>query len=57
MGPICLGNISKDWSVNNMEKKNGFTGCVYDFSVDYETIAADDIKNFRKYLMKKNDIV
>ena len=21
VGPICLGNISKDWSVNNMEKK------------------------------------
>ena len=56
MGPICLGNISKDCSVNSMEK-NGFTGCVYDFSVDYETIAADDIKNIRKYLMKKNDIV
>ena len=38
VGPICLGNISKDWSVDNM-KKTGFTGYVYDFSVDYETIA------------------
>ena len=36
--PLCLGNISKDWSVDNM-KKTGFTGYVYDFSVDYETIA------------------
>ena len=34
--PLCLGNISKDWSVNNM-KKNGFNGYVYDFRVDYVT--------------------
>ena len=32
--PFCLGKISKDWSVDNM-KKTGFTGYVYDFSVDY----------------------
>ena len=56
VGPICLGNISKDWSVDNM-KRTGFTGYVYDFSVDYEAIAVDDIKNIHKYLMKKNDIV
>ena len=53
--PLCLGNISKDWSVDNM-KKTGFTGYVYDFSVDYESISVDDIKNIHKYLMKKNDI-
>ena len=56
VGPVCLGNISKDWSVDNM-KRTGFTGYVYDFSVDYEAIAVDDIKNIDKYLMKKNDIV
>ena len=28
VGPICLGNISKDWSVDNM-KSTGFTGYVY----------------------------
>ena len=50
VGPICLGNISKDWSVDNM-KKTGFTGYVYDFSVDYESIAVDDIKNIHKYLV------
>ena len=54
--PLCLGNISKDWSVDNL-KKTRFTGYVYNFSVDYEAIAADDIKNIHKYLMKKNDIV
>ena len=56
IGPICLGNISKDCSVDNM-KKTGFTGYVYDFSVDYEAIAVDDIKNIHKYLMKKNNIL
>ena len=50
VGPICLGNIWKDWSVNNM-KKTGITGYVYDFSVDYEAIAVDDIKNIHKYLI------
>ena len=30
---LCLGKISKDWSVDNM-KRTGFNGYVYDFSVD-----------------------
>ena len=54
--PLCLGNISKDWSVDNM-KKTGLTGYVYDFSVDYDSIDVDDIKDIHKYLMKKNDIM
>ena len=33
VGPICRGNISKDWSVDNMKKETGFTGYIYDFSV------------------------
>ena len=52
--PICLGNIWKDWSTDDM-KKTGFSGYVYDFSVDYKAIPIDDIKNIHKYLMKKND--
>ena len=28
-----------------------------DFSIDYEAIAVDDIKDINKYLMKKNNIV
>ena len=54
--PWYLGNISKDWSVNNMEK-TGLNGYVYDFSVNYDAIAVDDILYIRNYLMKKNDIV
>ena len=54
--PLCLRNISNDWSADNM-KKTGFTGYVYDFSGDYDTITVGDIKDIHKYLMKKNDIV
>ena len=50
--PLCLGNISKDWSAVNM-KKAGFNAYVYDFSVDYDATDIDDIKDIHKYLMKK----
>ena len=43
--PLCLGNISNDWSVNNM-KKTGFNGYVYDFRVGYDANDVDDIKVF-----------
>ena len=39
---LCLGNISKDFSVDN-KNKTGLNGYVYDFSVDYDAIAVDDI--------------
>ena len=42
--PLCLGNMSKDWSVDNM-KDSGLNGYVYDFSVDYDAVAVDDIKD------------
>ena len=28
--PLCLGNISKDWSTDNIKKTTGFHGYVYD---------------------------
>ena len=54
--PVCLGNISNDWSTNNM-KKTGFTSNVHEFSADYNTIAADDIKYIHNYLMKKKKMI
>ena len=54
--PLCLENISKDWSVDNMID-TGLNGYVYDFSVNYDAIAVDDILDICKYLMKENDIV
>ena len=53
---ICLGNISKDWSVDNM-KDTRLNGYVYYFSVDYDAISVDDIKYIHEKLMKKNGIV
>ena len=53
--PLCLRNISKDWSVDNM-REIGLSGYVYDFSVDYDAIAVDDILDIHKYLIKKNGI-
>ena len=54
--PLCLGNISRDWSVDDM-KDTGLNRYVYDFSVDYDTIAVDDILDIHKYLMKKNNLI
>ena len=53
---LCLGNISKDWSIDNM-KQTGLKGCIYDFSVDYDAIKVSDILDIQKYLMEKNRIV
>ena len=44
--PLHIGNF------DNM-KKNRFYGYVYDFSVDYDAIAANDILDIHKYLTKK----
>ena len=49
---LCLGKISKDWSVYDM-KKTGFNDYVYDFSVYYDAIAIDDILGIQKYSMKR----
>ena len=35
--PLCLGNISIDWSTDNM-KKTGLNGYVYEFNVDYNDL-------------------
>ena len=54
--PLCLENISRDFSADNM-KKTGLNGYVYDFSVDYDFAAVDDILDIHKYLMKQNNII
>ena len=53
---LCLGNISKKWSIDNM-KKTGLKGCIYEFSVDFDYISTSDILDIHKYLMEKNEIV
>ena len=54
--PLYSRNISNDVSVDNM-KKTGLNGYIYDFSVDYDAIAIDDILDIPKYLTKKNNII
>ena len=53
--PLRLGNISKDFIVNNI-KKTELNRYVYDFSVDYSIINISNIINIHKYLMKKHDM-
>ena len=58
---LCLGNISKDFTINNMEKKKKAKktkqnrikrNCNF-FSVDFSSIDTNDISDIHKYLMKK----
>ena len=59
--PLCLGNISKDWSTNDM-KKTGLNGYVYKFSVEYNGFNKLNINtnkvmsSIHNYLMAKYDI-
>ena len=59
-GPLCLGNISKDWSADNM-KKTGLNGYVYEFNVDYRDVNKLDITEnmsiIHRYFMLKYGIV
>ena len=48
---LCLGNVSKDFTINNM-KKTGLKGVVKFFSVDFNPID-NDILDIHKYLMKR----
>ena len=56
--PLCLGNVSKDWSLDNT-KKTALKGYGYNFSVDYSAIAISQVFTFHihKCLVKKNEIV
>ena len=54
--PLCLGNTSKDWAVDNV-KKTGLNKYVYYFSTDWGAISIDNILDIHKYLMKKNGTV
>ena len=57
--PLCSGNISKDWSADNM-KKAGLNGYVYEFNVDFNIYSVADSSEFipyiHSYLMVKYNI-
>ena len=57
---MCLGNISKNFTVNIMNKL-GLNWYIYEYSVkyniiDYNSIDNSNIINIHKNLMKKYDI-
>ena len=45
---LCLGNISKDFTINNM-KKTGLKGIVKLFSVDFNPTDTSDVLDIHKY--------
>ena len=53
--PLCLGNVSKDFSVDNM-KKTGLYGYFFDFWVDFDSTDVADILDIYEYLMVQNNI-
>ena len=50
---LCLGNVSKDFTTNNLKKKTGLKGVVKFFFVDFNPIDNNDIKDIHKYLMER----
>ena len=54
--PLCLGNISGDFSANSMKKTIRLNGRVYDFAVGYKAFDISEITSIYKYLMIKHDI-
>ena len=50
---LCLGNSSKDFTINNIKKKKiGLAVIVNIFSVDFNPIDTNNIFYIHKYFMK-----
>ena len=58
--PLCLGNISEDWSTDNM-KRTGLNGYVYKFNVDYRPLNLSNpyktISGIHRYFKAKYSII
>ena len=50
---LCLGNISKDFTIINMKKKTGLKGVIKFFSVDFNPTDTNDILDIHKNLTKR----
>ena len=50
--PLCLGNVSKDFTIHNM-KKAELKGSVKFFSVDYRHINTNEFLDIHRYLIKE----
>ena len=51
--PLCLGNVSKDFSPLNTTN-TGLYSYIYELSANNEAIANDKISGIQKYLIEKN---
>ena len=49
---LCLGNHSKEFTINNI-KKAGLKGLIKYFSVDFNPIDTNDISDIYNYLIKR----
>ena len=49
---LCLGNVSKGFTVNNL-KKTGLKGVVISFFADFNPIDTNNIIDIHKYLMER----
>ena len=50
---LCLGNVSKEFTINNMKKKIGLREVANFFSVDFNPIDTNNIIDIHKYLMER----
>ena len=53
---LCFGNISKNFTINNMKNRiseGGDGGCCKLFSIDFNPIDTNNILGIHKHLMKK----
>ena len=50
---LCLGDVSKGFTINNMKKKTGLKVVIKFFSVGFNPIDNNDIIDVHKYLIEK----
>ena len=50
---MCLSDVSKDFTINDLKKKTGLKGLVNVFCVDINPIDNNNIIDIHKYLMEK----
>ena len=53
---MCLGNISKDFTTENILKKAGLKRIVKTFSIDFNPIDTNDVLDIPQIFNKKNII-
>ena len=50
---MCLGNVSKDFPIDNVKKKTRLKEIAKSFPVNYRSINTNENLDIHKYLMKE----